>query len=91
MTLDEFFEKLPHDGWELTAGGLIRFEVEICPVCRVCNEEFGTNFDSRWITAGKRLGMFRHVADAIQLAADGWPDHDPSLRARLLSHCGLTR
>ena len=86
MTLDEFFEKLPNDGWALLEGR-IRNGLCECPI--ECVAGVGPwNFSKG--AAVLNLGYPERWA--IIVAADnqrGQREYDPALRARLLAHCGL--
>lgn len=85
MTLNEFLEKLPPDGWYLRSDETHDMEIErtdspgICPwlyvyyQCRPLDPEFSVD--------GGGLKIWK--------AADNSEGHDPALRARLLAKCGL--
>lgn len=86
MTLDQFFELLPREGWRLVANRfhpeamLIRSIAALCqcPLQRIAG------------SINKGIGMLgSDVAWAIINAADGVEYADPALRARLLKHCGV--
>lgn len=76
MTLDEFFEKLPRDGWRLFDGReIVRANDNgCCP----------------WLWVSRNHDDQYQEARAVWDAADKKPGHDKKLRARLLAHCGLT-
>lgn len=79
MTLDEFFEALPKDGWRIDVGGTIRREVdycEDCPITAVYNDARGLRWDERCGAedAGEivapLLGLNSKLAGKIIAAAD---------------------
>lgn len=77
MTLDEFFEKLPRDGWMLNGEMEIRCrdDADCCPWLRV-NRTGAIPGGTSW-------------TPLVWHAADNDKGHDKALRARLLEHCGL--
>lgn len=92
MTLDEFFEKLPKDGW-IATGRTIRSRHESlgpafmhCPISRVAGSGFS---DQNPMGAGRTIGLPEKLRRKIIHAADA-RGRDYPLRARLLKHCGLT-
>ncbi len=94
MTIDDFFEKLPKDGWQLQSNCWIRrHESPIkceCPVSSLAGLS-----DHQWRTAAALLGLTRTDASDLVDAADRfessrYPLYGKPLRARLLAHCGLT-
>lgn len=97
MTLDQFFERLPKDGWGICGGGILLrrkrdFACPVVAVCRKVHPEYTTD-DEEHLGAGARLGLRESVCLNIACAADNELDDKPSLkrlRRRLLAHCGLT-
>jgi hypothetical protein len=85
MTLDEFFEKLPRDGWAITPIGTIRRGLE-CPIIAVADDDYTCD---QWPSAADSIGLEFDDSHEIACASDG-DECDPALRARLLAHCGLT-
>lgn len=86
MTYDEFFEKLPRDGWQLI-GSAIRREPNECPISAVAGSS-----SVRWWKFTESLGIDYGMGERIAVTADGRSSlrqYDPALRARLLAHCGL--
>ena len=95
MTLDEFFERLPKDGWWMSNEGAIRRgnngqwdeSVCECPVSSILGKP--TN---QYMSVATSAGISRPMAANIATAADGdfWADEKmDELRARLVAHCGL--
>jgi len=95
MTIDEFFERLPRDGWVgITADNVsVRDRNKYCAIWVVYAEDF-LDDDCEWpidvFAAGEEMGLAEETALQIVRAADNSPGHDPALRARLLEHCQLT-
>ncbi len=85
MTIDQFFEKLPRDGWEIR-NGVIRRGL-CCPVTAAHEAQFSA---CGWPDAAEELGLEYPVAQDIVAAADDEDARLRPLRARLLDHCGLT-
>lgn len=89
MTLDEFFERLPRDGWAIGPVDCISRSQDgvTCPIYAACGE---IGFADP-IRKGMNLGL--SAADATRLvhAVDALYDYDPALRARLLAHCQLPK
>lgn len=83
MTISAFIEGLPRHGWRLEDDLRIRCDGQ-CPV--VCGTRFG-NYS--WQRAAMQIELAQNDAAAIVSAADGYVNHDPALRSRLLEHCGL--
>jgi hypothetical protein len=84
MTIDEFFRKLPRTGWKLTPDGAIRACKDgRCPLERRAKVPAGY-----WKEGAGKLGMGMMLRATIVWAADG-TGFMPTVRARLLRHCGL--
>lgn len=91
MTLDQFFEKLPRDGWRLDLDEgpayIVREGAELtCPICYIAGRQGWSAVHE----AADAIGL--NYIDRVEIirAADGRKNCDPALRARLLEHCGLT-
>lgn len=76
MSLDEFFERLPKDGWVLGARGQVRTENNCCPV-EVCA---GLTKPYHFAEASSILGIGDPDVLGIAKAADNDEGHDPALR-----------
>lgn len=93
MTLKQFFERLPKDGWWMTSDGLIRRGADRilpnrceCPITSIRGREA-----LFFLREGNRLGMDYDLVCRIAEAADN-ETHTPTLRRirrLLLNHCGL--
>jgi hypothetical protein len=94
LTLEQFLEKLeqtPRD-WYLYGSRKVLIRRmkgknaawSQCPVSSLFCRNAG---DYR--SAALDLGLSQDLAEMIAAAADGWPDHEPDLRAKLLKACGL--
>ncbi len=82
MELDEFFEKLPRNGWRLDECSAIRRidDLTCCPMLSIAkHREFGP-YQKTTVGLSWR---------PIWQAADNAPGHNKRLRTRLLAHCGL--
>lgn len=92
MGIDEFFARLPRDGWFLDESVCIRRMDgcgEQCPITSLM-----PIFDpSEYMEAAKKLRLKRHAGRISRAADFECRDLSPStsaLRRRLLEHCGLT-
>ncbi len=95
MGIDEFFEKLPRDGWKLDGRYIVRKRRlhwrNVCPISCLVKPMRPSN---EWDFAAKDLGLPDELAKDIVDAADNNPtlrykERILPLRARLLAHCGL--
>lgn len=97
MTLREFFQWLPTEGWWLQ-GRMIRRTCCHCPIEEVwCEsrkegiEHLGpADLDDGVWECAEMIGLYRSTAERIIQAADAVPGHDVKLRAKLMKHCGLS-
>lgn len=95
MTLDEFFERLPRDGWGLWGCGIRRLSPdgleEQCPVTAACCS--GVFSVGDYLLAAEPAGLPAGLAEEIAAAADrqlsACPPEQKRIRLRLLEHCGL--
>lgn len=94
MTIEEFFEKLPRDGWKLDGHYIVRHRriggYNVCPIASLARLRMTSG---KWQEAAIEIGLSRGVAKDIITAADYGNAHlskkHQKLRARLLEHCGL--
>lgn len=95
MTLKQFFQRLPKDGWWLSDSGEIRRGNDgdlddircQCPVSSL--GDLPTCF---YLDVAEAEGMSRRMAELIAVVADGEAVSPPEERLykRLLAHCGLS-
>ena len=86
MGIDEFFEKLPRDGWRLLSHyGKQRIRREQC-----CPLEVAAKTGPNSVPEAAAILQAGSIQMAVMDAADEYKGHDPALRARLLAHCNLT-
>ena len=98
MTIDEFFDVLPRDGWELCGNLIRRFGCDCCdcPLTAAAatkgwNPPNPREDRTRQIqSAGESLQLSLSTITAIASSADTGRFSHPAIRARLLDHCGLT-
>ena len=100
MTLDEFFEVLPKDGWEFALdihGERVVVRRKACCPIVAASRALTNNFvaDNRVaVSVGLSMGLAKPDCVAIIRAADNGPrwarGFSALLRQRLLEHCGLT-
>lgn len=90
VSLRQFFERLPKDGWWPLDFGRIRHGKHWqCPVC-VAN---GNSIHRlAWHKAAAEMGLSTELASRIASAADGMcrTPTEERIRRLLLKHCGLT-
>lgn len=87
MTLKQFFERLPKDGWSIECLTCIRRHGFTCPVCASANRR-----GVAWWLSYTTIGISCNVAGRIARAADGGDFISPTerrIRRLLLAHCGL--
>lgn len=93
MTLEEFFAKLPRDGWRITPVGHLRRgdHRQITSCCPITAVHPASPSAGEWKLAAWELGLDIELAQDIVDAADKHKSirYAPALRARLLAHCGL--
>ena len=89
MTIDEFIETLPTDGWcfviDYDGKRQLRHlvgKIMCCPITVNYGEHAGL-----WDIAAEKMGL--QILDAVSVVSAADDAGQPELRAKLLKHCGI--